>query len=238
MAQHQDLKVVGGHHPVRASRAAGWSGTPRGRRASIAPGTASGESTGPKRTELPSDANQQATGHVRVCAPFRLYVLFVIELWSRRVHLAGVTAHPTGPWVVQQARNVVAALDESTAFRFLIRDRDAKFTRAFDDVWCSTDVEVIWTPVRAPNANAVAERWIGTVRRECLDQLLIVGSRQLVRLLRVHVEHYNRRRPHRSLALDTPMPSGSGETTRAPALRQLCRRDILGGLIHEYEWAA
>jgi putative transposase len=139
---------------------------------------------------------------------------------------------------VQQARNVVAALDESTAFRFLIRDRDAKFTRAFDDVWCSTDVEVIWTPVRAPNANAVAERWIGTVRRECLDQLLIVGSRQLVRLLRVYVEHYNRRRAHRSLALDTPMPSGSGETTRAPALRQLCRRDILGGLIHEYEWAA
>jgi putative transposase len=85
--------------------------------------------------------------------------------------------------------------DESTAFRFLIRERDAKFTRAFDDVWRSTDVQVICTPVRAPNANAVAERWVGTVRRECLDQLLLVGSRQLVRVLRVYVEHYNRRRP-------------------------------------------
>jgi putative transposase len=168
----------------------------------------------------------------------RLYVLFVIELWSRRVHLAGVTAHPTGPWVVQQARNVVAALDESTAFRFLIRDRDAKFTRAFDHVWWSTDVEVVCTPVRAPNANAVAERWVGTVRRECLDQLLIVGSRQLVRVLRVYVEHYNRRRPHRSLGLSMPMPSGRGQAASAPALRQLCRRDVLGGLIHEYEWAA
>jgi putative transposase len=111
----------------------------------------------------------------------RLYVLFVIELQSRRVRLAGITAHPTGSWVVQQARNVVAALDdEATAFRFLIRDRDAKFTRAFDDVWRSTDVEVICAPVQAPNANAVAERWVGTVRRECLDQLLIVGRRHLV----------------------------------------------------------
>jgi putative transposase len=169
----------------------------------------------------------------------RLYVLFIIELRSRQVPLAGVTAHPTGPWVVQQARNLVAALDdESTAFRFLIRDRDAKFTRAFDDVWRSTDVQVICTPVRAPNANTIAERWVGTVRRECLDQLLIVGSRQLVGVLRGYVDHYNRRRPHRSLGLGTPTPSGSGEAARAPALSQLRRRDILGGLIHEYEWAA
>jgi transposase InsO family protein len=169
----------------------------------------------------------------------RLYVLFIIELRSRRVRLAGVTAHPSGPWVVQQARNLVAALDdEATAFRFLIRDRDAKFTTVFDDVWRSTDVEVICTPVRAPNANAIAERWVGTVRRECPDQLLIVGSWQLVRVLRVYVEHYNRRRPQRSLGLGTPMPSGSGEAASAPALRQLHRRDILGGLIHEYERAA
>ena len=167
----------------------------------------------------------------------RLYVLFIIELRSRRVRLAGVTAHPTRPWVVQQARNVVAALDdESTALRFLIRDRDATFTRAFDDVWRSTDVEIVCTPVRAPNANTVAERWVGTVRRECLVQLLIVGSRQLVRVLRVYVEHYNRRRPHRSLGLGTP--SRSGEAVSAPALRQLRRRNVLGGLIHEYERAA
>jgi putative transposase len=129
----------------------------------------------------------------------RLYVLFVIELRSRRVHLARVTAHPTGPWVTQQARNVVAALDGSTAFRFLIRDRDAKFTRAFDDVWRSTGAEIIRTPVQAPNANAVAERWIGTVHRECLDQLLIVGRQHLVHVLRAYTEHYNRHRPHRSL---------------------------------------
>jgi putative transposase len=128
--------------------------------------------------------------------------------------------------------------DDSTAFRFLIRDRDAKFPRAFDDVWRSTDVEVICTPVRAPNANAIAERWGGRVRRECLDQLLIVSSRQLDRVLRGYVDHYNRHRPHRSLGLGTPMPSRSGDAARAPALRELHRRDILGGLIHEYEWAA
>ena len=169
----------------------------------------------------------------------RLYVLFIIELRSRRVRLAGVTAHPTGAWVVQQAHNVVAVLgDEATAFRFLIRDRDAKFTRAFDDVWRSTDVQVICTPVRAPNANAIAERWIGTARRECLDQLLIVGRQQLVRVLRVYIEHYNRRRPHRSLGLGTPMPSESEGAASAPTLHQLRRRDVLGGLIHEYEWAA
>jgi putative transposase len=111
----------------------------------------------------------------------RVYVLFFIQLGSRRVHLAGVTDHPTGLWVAQQARNLVTVLgDQATAFRFLIRDRDAKFTRTFDDVWRSTGAEVIRTPVRAPNANAVAERWIGTVRRECLDQLLIVGRQQLV----------------------------------------------------------
>jgi hypothetical protein len=107
-------------------------------------------------------------------------VLFVIELGSRRVHLAGVTAHPTVWWVAQQARNLIAILDDqASAFKFLIRDRDTKFSRAFDDVWRSTGAEIIRTPVQAPNANAVAERWVGTVRRECLDQLLIISRRQL-----------------------------------------------------------
>jgi hypothetical protein len=104
----------------------------------------------------------------------------LVELASRRVHLAGVTDHPTGPWVAQQARNLLAGLgDQAVAWRFLSRDRDTKFTRVFDDVWRSTAAEVIRTPVQAPNANAVAERWVGTVRRECLDQLLIVGHHQL-----------------------------------------------------------
>ncbi len=169
----------------------------------------------------------------------RVYVLFVIELSSRRVHLAGVTAHPTGWWVAQQARNLVAALgDQVTAFKFLIRDRDAKFTRAFDDVWRSTGAEITLTPVQAPNANAVAERWIGTVRRECLDQLLVLGRQQLVGVMRRYVEHYNRRRPHRSLAHATPVPSARAEAGSAPNVGRLRRRDVLGGLIHEYEYAA
>jgi putative transposase len=114
----------------------------------------------------------------------RLYVLFFIQLHTRRVHLAGVTANPTGAWVAQQARNLLGALAQGGGFRFLIRDRDSKFTRAFDDIWRAVGAEVIGTPIQAPNANAVAERWVGTVRRECLDQLLIVGRRQLVRVLR------------------------------------------------------
>ena len=169
----------------------------------------------------------------------RVSVLFVIELGSRRVHLAGVTAHPTGWWVAQQARNLVAVLDEqATAFKFLIRDRDTKFTRAFDDVWRSTGTEIIRTPVQAPNANAVAERWIGTVRRECLDHLLIVGCQHLARVLRRYVEHYNQCRPHRGLAHATPVPSERAEPRNAPDLGRLGRRDVLGGLIHEYQSAA
>jgi putative transposase len=169
----------------------------------------------------------------------RVYVLFVIEFASRRVHLAGVTDHPTGPWVAQQARNMVAGLaDQAGAWRFLIRDRDTKFTRVFDDVWRSTGAEIIRTPVQASNANAVAERWVGTVRRECLDHLLIVGRHQLVRVLRLYVEHYNQRRPHRSLAHATPEPSAGADPMPVAADGQLCRRDTLGGLIHEYEYAA
>jgi putative transposase len=169
----------------------------------------------------------------------RVYVLFVIELGSRRVHVAGVTAHPTGWWVAQQARNLVAVLDDqATTFKFLIRDRDTKFSRAFDDVWRSTGIEIIRAPVQAPNANAVAERWVGSVRRECLDQLLIVGCRQLVGVLGVYVEHYNRHRPHRSLGHMAPVPSVLAEPRSGPILGGLRRRDLLGGLIHEYEPAA
>jgi hypothetical protein len=123
----------------------------------------------------------------------RLYVLCFIELDTRQVHLAGVTANPNAAWVTQQARNLLLRLeDQARRVRFLIRDRDAKFSRGFDDVFRADGAQVLLTPVRAPNANAYAERWVGTVRRECLDQLLIVGGQQLVRVLRVYVAHYLR----------------------------------------------
>jgi putative transposase len=155
------------------------------------------------------------------------------------VHLAGVTDHPTGPWVAQQARNFVSVLDEqATTFKFLIRDRDAKFAAAFDDVWRSTGTEIIRTPVQAPDANAYAERWVGTVRRECLDHLLIVSCQHLARVLRVYVEHYNQRRPHRSLGHLSPMAPVVAEPRSGPILCRLRRRDLLGGVIHEYEPAA
>jgi putative transposase len=111
----------------------------------------------------------------------RLYVLFFIQLDTRRVHLAGVTANPSGAWVAQQARNLLGALDEEAGLRFLLRDRESKFTRAFDDLWCAVGAKVIRTPIQAPNANAVAERWVGTVRRECLDHLLITGPGRCTR---------------------------------------------------------
>jgi putative transposase len=174
----------------------------------------------------------------------RLYVLFFIQLHTRRVHLAGVTANPTGAWVAQQARNLAATLDDdATAVRFLIRDRDSKFTRAFDDLWRAVGAEVVLTPIRAPNANAVAERWVGTVRQECLDHLLIASRRQLYRVLDIYVRHYNRHRPHRSLDLSAPERSERHRDVEPPvdvtsATKQIHRRDVLGGLIHEYECAA
>jgi putative transposase len=165
-----------------------------------------------------------------------LYVLFWIEHGSRRVHLAGVTAHPDCAWVTQQARN--QAIDERLEHvRFLIHDRDAKFCGPFDQVVRSEGVRVLETPFRAPRANAIAERWVRTVRGECLDHLLIVGRRHLEQVLRAYLTHYNAERPHRSLALATP--AGQPRTTRgSPQPAQIRRRDVLGGLIHEYAAAA
>jgi transposase InsO family protein len=121
----------------------------------------------------------------------RLYVLVLIELSTRRVYLAGITANPTGAWATQQVRNVIATFVERTEpTRFLIHDRDSKFTAAFDEVFRSESIRTIRTPVRAPRANAFVERWIGTVRRECLDRILIVNRRHLERVLRVYIRHY------------------------------------------------
>jgi transposase InsO family protein len=143
--------------------------------------------------------------------------------------------------MMQQARNLVMGLDErGLRPRFLIHDRDAKFTRAFDGILRSDGVTILRTPVRAPNANAYAERWVGSVRRECLDRLLILGRRQLEHVLRVYVRHFNQRRPHRALELKPPdschrIDPPPAATTGVPQLR---RRDLLGGLLHEYELAA
>ena len=133
----------------------------------------------------------------------RYYVLFFIELGSRRVHLAGCTTNPTGAWVTQQARNLsFTGVFERT--RFLIHDRDSKFSAAFDEVFRSEGIKVIQTPIRAPQANAHAERFVRTVRTECLDWLLILGRRHLEHVLRTYTTHYNRERPHRALALRRP----------------------------------
>jgi putative transposase len=163
-----------------------------------------------------------------------LYVLFFVEVDSRRVHLAGVTANPDRAWVSQQARNL-AVENTLEKVRFLLHDRDAKFSGPFDEVIRSERVRVIKTPVRAPKANAVAERWVRSVRNECLDHILIVGRRHLEQVLRAYVAHFNAERPHRSLEL---VPPAGAPRSRGSPSAEIRRRDVLGGLIHEYYAAA
>lgn len=168
-----------------------------------------------------------------------LYVLFFIEISTRRVVVAGVTAHPGSAWVTQQARNVAMDLeDRGRSVRFLLRDHDAKFTGRFDEVFRSEGAEVLRTPIRAPRANGYAERWVQTVRAECLDWTLVLGRRHLLRLLRAYVGHYNQQRPHRSLALDVPEVRDQDQDSVPVRPRDVRRRDVLGGLIHEYHAVA
>jgi putative transposase len=172
----------------------------------------------------------------------RFYVLFFVELATRRVWLAGITTNPDGRWVTQQARNLLMTLDdEGVRPRFIVRDRDSKFTRNFDEVFRSQGMRVIKAPVRAPKARAHAERWVGTVRRECLDPILIVGRRHLQRVLAVYVAHYNEHRPHRALEQRPPLrtsPPGDEQLiAEVIDLNRVRRRDHLGGLIHEYQLA-
>jgi transposase InsO family protein len=164
-----------------------------------------------------------------------LYVLFFLEVHTRRVFVAGCTAHPTAAWVAQQARNLTWDLQEAGAHpTVLIRDRDAKFPPAFDAVFAADGVRVVRTPIRTPQANAFAERWVGTVRRECLDWLLITGERHLRHALGEFTDHYNTARPHRALRLQPP----HGPQRQRVGRGAVFRRDRLGGLIHEYERAA
>jgi putative transposase len=174
-----------------------------------------------------------------------LCVLFVIDLGTRRVRLVGVTDHPSGSWALQRARELSVERERepaegTTVPRFLIRDRDSKFIRAFDDVFASDGIQIIKTPIQAPNANAFAERWVRTVREECLDWMLIWGRRHLERVLNEYVRHYNDQRPHRSpLALRPPRGIAPGSVPSAVAgTDRVRRRDRLGGLVHEYYGAA
>jgi putative transposase len=170
--------------------------------------------------------------HVDTVFLRRLYVLIVVEHGRRRVHIAGITAHPTGAWVTQQARNLLMELGErADRFRFLIRDRDSKFTTAFDAVFTGADIRIIRTPIRAPRANAIGERFIGTLRRECLDHLLITGPHHLNVVLREYLQHYNFHRPHRSLHQHPP---AGGTPPHSGTASCVLRRDRLSGLLHEY----
>lgn len=169
----------------------------------------------------------------------RRFVLFFIEHGTRRIHLAGVTEHPTGSWVVQQARNLLMELHDCVgeqAVKFLIRDRDTKFTTAFDAVFTAVGTRIIRAPVRAPRANAIAERWISSARREYTDRLLVTDRRHLHAVLAEYVDHYNTHRPHPSLQQRPPQaraePAPPGDNVR------ILRRDRLGGLIHEYSQVA
>jgi transposase len=163
----------------------------------------------------------------------RYYVLVFIAHASRRVWLAGCTRSPTGDWVTQQARNLGLDFAEQ-GVRFLIRDRDSKYSGSFDEVFRSEGIRTVKTPVRASEANAIAERFVRTVRSECLDWLLILNRRHLERVLRVYLDHYNTQRPHRALELCPPQPEGPARSAGS----EIHRRDRLGRLIHGYYRAA
>ena len=178
--------------------------------------------------------------HVDTVLLRRLYVLVFIHHDTRLVRIAGVTAKPVTDWVTQQARNVSMDLaDQASTLKFLIRDRDTKFTASFDAVFAAEGTRIIKSPVRAPRANAICERVIGTLRRECLDRMLILGRRHLETVLAEYVEHYNSHRPHRSLGQAAPSALDSTpEHDTDPDLARLRRTDHLGGLIHEYRMVA
>lgn len=169
----------------------------------------------------------------------RIYVLFLIEIATRRVHLLGATTNPTGPWVAQQARNLMIELGErGNRFRFLIRDRDAKYTAMFDTVFRAEGIEVLLTPPPAPGANAFAERWVRTVRRECLDRILIYNTRHLLAVLGDYLAHYNGHRAHQGRGQRPPDRDTLPASVTDPGRVRVRRRKVVHGLINEYEQAA
>ena len=149
--------------------------------------------------------------------------------------LRQVQLPPHAPWITQEARNTVAHLDERDShFQFLISDRDKKFAASFDEVFKSEGLEIVRTPIRAPQANALAERWVRAIRTECLDWVLIMSRRHLERVVKTYIDHYNRHRPHRSLDLQSPDPEHLDDRGSPAVASSVRRRHRLGGLIHEY----
>jgi transposase InsO family protein len=158
------------------------------------------------------------------------YVFFFIELQTRRVYLAGVTSHPNARWVAQQARQFTWQLREhENKFHHLIHDRDSKYNKVFDDVFRSEDIHIIRTPVKAPNANAYAERFVRSLREECLDNLLIINETHLQNVLNEYLTYYNSRRPHQGLDQQSPIPRPSCQ-----AEGKIIRQKVLGGIINDY----
>jgi putative transposase len=170
-----------------------------------------------------------------------LSVLFFVSIGTRRVEYVACTTNPDTAWMIQQARNLLMDLDDrGPRLRFLIHDRDTKFSRAFDAVFHSEGIEIVRTPIQGAERERPRRTLVGSVRRECLDRLLIFGRGQLEHVLRVYIRHFNEQRPHR--ALDLRPPNGGSGTDRRPTATlhplQVRRRDVLGGLLHEYEAAA
>jgi transposase InsO family protein len=169
----------------------------------------------------------------------RVYVFFVIEVGTRHVHVPVVTAHPDGAWTVQQARNLLMDLGERAAgFWFLIRDRAGQFTEAFDAVLSGAGIDVVKIPPRSPKANAYSEKWVRTARAVVTDRMLITGPRHLYAVLGEYVTHYNQHRPHRARNLRPPDHDDNATAPATNLTARIRRRNVLGGLIHEYERAA